>query len=340
MKTLKLSSAMHVLIIVSALIVAIGIAVGLICQFLAGGYFNYGAEYKSYDSVVVNYAYIDLSGLGDEDGVKNICDEEFGNYGVSYYSYTLGETDGGGEFTFKFSDKTDAEKVNNAVEAINTRLTTEAEGYIPSNLSGAVYHEATTLKGGGKAYVYGSIALASVIAFQFLYFLIRYRLTMAFAALLANVHNLAVYVSLVTITRVPVGSSVFTFGAVTVIATVIGCCFLFDNMRKKFKDEAFAKLDAFEQVDICASESLRETTFVPVCVAAVAVLIFVLLSISAMSVTLALSSAALAVIGAAASVYGTAFFTPAVYSRFKAIGDEYKKNRSLAKAADKADKKA
>ena len=39
---------MHIMVAVSALIVAIGLAVGLVCQFIAGGFFNYGEEYKSF----------------------------------------------------------------------------------------------------------------------------------------------------------------------------------------------------------------------------------------------------------------------------------------------------
>ena len=112
MSKLKLSSKMHVMVIVSAIIIAIGLAVGLVCQFIANGYFNYGTEYSSYNSVVVDYAYVDLSGLNGEDGVKKICDEEFKNAGVGYYSSTRGEINGGGELTFKFNKSVNADNVN------------------------------------------------------------------------------------------------------------------------------------------------------------------------------------------------------------------------------------
>ena len=68
MTKLKLSSKMHVMIIVSAVIIAVGLAMGLIFQFVSNGYFNYGADYTSYNSVVVNYAYID----GKEDSINDI----------------------------------------------------------------------------------------------------------------------------------------------------------------------------------------------------------------------------------------------------------------------------
>ena len=42
---------MHLFIIISTVIVAIGLAVGLVCQFVANGFFNPGANYASYKAV-------------------------------------------------------------------------------------------------------------------------------------------------------------------------------------------------------------------------------------------------------------------------------------------------
>ena len=336
MANLKLSSKMHIMVIVSALVIAIGLAVGLVCQFLAGGFFNYGAEYSSYNMVAVDYAFVDLSSFGDEDGIKDVCDEEFEKVGVSYYAFTSGDTNGGGELVFKFNKNTDEANVKKAAEAIHTRLNTEREGYTPSKLSNAYFHSVETDLGGSKAFVYGSIAVASAMVLQFIYFAIRYKLTMAFSALLANVHNVALFVALAAITRVPLGSSVFTFGALTVLMTMAGCAFLFDKMRKKFKDESFAKLDAFEQVDACAKDSFMSIAFTSVCIAAAAVAVFVLLAISSLSVALIVTPAVLALLGAVASFYGTAFFTPAVYSRFKKIGEDFKANRTPNKKKKKS----
>ncbi len=313
MTNLKLSSKMHVMIIVSVAIVAIGLAVGLICQFVAGGYFNYGSEYKSYKSVVVSYDIVNFT----EDSVKEICEDEFKSAGVSYYAFTSAETDMGGEFVYKFSAGTDEAKLQSAAESINGTLNVY-------ELSNAYYHEAGTLLGGGKVLSLGAIALASAVVFQFLYFLIRYKLTMALSALLADVHNFAIFVSLLAITRIPVGNAVLAFGALTVIMTMIGCCYLHDRMRKNLKDEAFAKLGADEQSDICARESLVPVSAAAVAFAVTAVILFVLLSISALSVAGVISAVLSALFAAVATVYGTAFFTPSIYSRFKRIGDEYK----------------
>ncbi len=317
MTNLKLSSKMHLFIIITSVLVAAGIAVGLVFNFVFGGYFNFGSEYASYNSVVVDYAYIDY---GSEDAVREICDKAFDAAGVKYYSTENGETGEGGEFIFKFAKSVNTESIQKAVGVIHSEIT---KGDVNS-LSHAYFHNVKTKMGGAPALKFGAIALASAIAFQFLYFVIRYRLTMAFAALLANVHNLAIYVSLLAITRVPFGSSAIAFGALTVLTTMIGCCLLFDRMRKNLKEESFAKRGVGEQVDICAGESILNVSVLSVFIAASALIMFVFLSISALSVAVVMTPVFLAVLSAVASIYGTAFFTPSVYARFKTIGDNYK----------------
>lgn len=316
MTNLKLCAKMHVMIIVSAAVIAVGLAIGLICQFVGGGYFNYGSDYKSYKSVEISYAFVDFS---DEDKVKDICDEAFKDAKISYFESTYGDTSLGGELVYKFSEKVDNKKLEAAATAITRKLDAADTG-----LSNASFHEIKTELGSGKALIYCSIAVAAAAAFQFIYFAIRYKLTMAFSALLADVHNLAVYVSLLAITRVPIGSGAIAFAALTVLMTMIGCCFYFDRARRNAKNEALSKLGANELCDLSARESLLSVCVASVCVAATAALAFVLMSISALSVAGVLAPVFCALFGAAASVYGTSFFTPAVYSRFKRIGDGFK----------------
>lgn len=329
MKTdFKLSSKMHLFIIISCVVIAIGVCVGTICQFLANGYFNYGADWESYKSITVSYSCVDFA---EEDEVKEVCDKAFSDAGVSYYySDLFGEKTGnvvGGEFTFKFNSSVKDEKLQNAVNAINAVIAEKSNGIIQSVASA---HTVDGLLGSGKALWRGAVALAVVIVVHFIYFALRYKLTMALGALLADVHNLAIFISLLSLTRVPVGSSIITFAVLTVLLTAVGTCFFFDRVRKNVKDEANAKLSAFELVDKSASESFKVNLFLPVCLAAVAVVLFVLTSISAMSALAVLAPAFGAVMCFISCGYGLLLFTPSVYSRFKQIGDNYKQNHSRA----------
>lgn len=59
-ENLKLSSKMHLLIIISSVVIAIGLAVGIICQFVANGFFNYNDDYANYKSVTVDLSLIHI----------------------------------------------------------------------------------------------------------------------------------------------------------------------------------------------------------------------------------------------------------------------------------------
>ncbi len=328
---------MHLFIIITCVIVAIGIAVGVICHCVGGKYFNYGGDFASYKSVTVTYSDIDFSGKQDdpEKVMDDICEKAFKEAGVNSYSKEYGEKSGGGSITYKFVDSTDGGKLDSAVEKINAAIGTSLDGNMFSNAS---WQQINAVYEGSKAFERGGIALATIVVFHFLYFLIRYKVTMAFAALLADAHNLAIYLSLLAITRVPVSSAVMTFAVLTVIITMIGTCFLFDKMRKNIKNEDNAKLSAFELTDKTADESFLLSVILPACIAAVAVVAFILMSISSLSPLAIMASIFMALISCVSCAYGTAMFVPAVYSRFKLIGDKYKAKHTRKAKSKKTDK--
>ncbi len=321
MKTkLNISAKMHVLIIVSSIVLAIGLMVGLICQFLAGGFFNYGGDYTSYKSVSVSYSSVNFT----REEITEICDDAFTATGLSSFASTHGKTNTGGEIVYKFTLSTDDTVLDNAVIAINGKI----EENVGSEISqtNCSVHKDVTLLGGKKALSRCAIAVSVLIVLHFAYFAIRYKLTSALGALLADVHNLLLFLALLAITRVPVGSSVFAFAALVVLLTVIGTCFLFDRVRKNSKDEALSKLSALELSDLSASESLKLNLIMPACLAGAAALLFVLLSISSLSPLAILSPVLCALVGFIACAYGTTTFTPSVFSRFKKLGIAYKAN--------------
>ena len=313
---------MHLFIIISTIVAVIGLAVGLICQFVADGYFNYGAEFKSYNTVEINYAFVEYS---DKDDVIKICDSVFDKSDVSYFAVASGDTNSGGSIIFKFSKGTDGDKLVKAADGIQAAIDADVLSRLERDAqSNAYFHTLETELNGGKVLTFASIAIASAIVLQLLYFMIRYKITMALAAFLANIHNLVIYVSLLAITRVPVGISAVAFGGLTVLMTMIACGYIFDRYRRNLKKETFAKLDGDAQTDTCVNESFKSILYPAVGVATFAVVIFVMLSISAMSALTILTPALTAIFSVASAVYGTVFFTPSVYTRIKRIGDTVK----------------
>lgn len=336
MKTnLKLSSKMHLFIIISTVIIALGLAVGTICHFVANGFFNYSDDYADYVSVSVSYDDIDFSGSGKEpvDLIRDICDKVFSNTGLSSYITVNGDTTTGGRLVYTFTPSTNFADIEKAVTAINADIKTAVESEGGIQFSYASAHTADTLLTGGKAISMAAIAIAVAVVFHFVYFIIRYKFTMALAALLADVHNFALYIALLALCRVPMGSTVAAFSVIAMIMTIIGTCFLFDRMRKNCKNEDYKKLTAFEVSDLSANESLIINTVMPACLAAISVVLFVLMSISSLSPLAILTPVLCSLVIFIVCAYGTAFFTPAVYSRFKLLGDDIKK-----KSAEKAKK--
>lgn len=335
MKTnFKLSSKMHLFIIISTAIIVLGLLVGTICQCVANGFFNYGEDYASYKSVSVTYVNTDFSGLEDTepvDKIKEFCENEFAKQGVKSYGVAVGDTNTGGTVIYKFVSSTDSGKLGLAANDINVKLAEFVNDAAAANNNFATATTSETLLGSGRAIAMAAIAISACIVFHFIYFVIRYKLTMALGAILADLHNLALFLMLMALTRIPVGSSIATFAVITVVLTMIGTCFLFDRMRKNFKDEDLKKLTAFEIVDKTADESFVINTVMPACLATVSVVAFILLSISSLSPLAIISPVLCSFISFISCAYGTVFFVPSVYSRFKLIGDSVK-SKSRKKA--------
>lgn len=331
MTKFKVCSKIHLFIIISVLFIAIGMAVGTICHFCANGFFNYGEEFSSYKCVTVTYY---TSEYKDADAIRPVCDEAlkgFNAYEVSYYS----DNRMGGEIVYKYSAGTDGEKLQSAVDALNVALDKNGSG-----LNVASLHEVSVNEGGARALTYAAFALASAAAFQFLYFIFRYKLRAAFSALLACVHNLGVFVAFAAITRIPVGAQFIAIGAAVVLLTMILTCVLFDRTRKNFKNEIYAKTERVEVVDTSACE-VRTVSFIAVCALAVAVVVLgVFAAISQMWIG-ALAPYGLALLGLIACFYGALFFTPAVHGAIDGVCEKAKASvKSAGKTAKPAKDKA
>lgn len=302
MTKFKVCAKIHLFIIISAIIIAVGMAVGTVCHFCANGFFNYGGEFASYKCVTVTYV---NSENKDEESIKPLCEQALGEFKAYEVSYA--ETSNGGEITYKFANRTDSAKLQAAVDELYSKL--DETG---SHLNDASLREVKVSEGGAKAITFASIALASAAAFQFIYFIFRYKLRAAFSALLASVHNLGVFVALAAITRIPVGAEMIAIGAAVVVLTMILTCVLFDRTRKNFKNDKYEKTERLEVVDISAQES-RKVTFAAVGALACAAVVFgAFATIAAMYIG-AFAPYILAVLGLVACLYGAVFFTPAVH---------------------------
>lgn len=326
MTKFKVCAKIHLFIIISSIVIAIGLAVGTICHYCAGGFFNYGGEFADYKSVSLEY-YLPVT----EQEALSVCEDALG--GLNAFESANSQTTRGGKIVYKFVSSTDTEKLNKAVAEINEKLSVSDDGGV--NLNFASVHEGTIKEGGSKAITFASIALASAAAFQFLYFIVRYKLRAAYSALLACVHNLGLFVALAAITRIPVGAEMIAVGAAVVFITMIFSAVLFDRTRKNFANEKYAKSDRLEVLDTSACE-VRVLTFTSVCALAAAAVIFGVFAAIAQLFAGALAPAALIVLGLVAVGYGAMFFTPAVHGAIDGTCEKVRislKTRKKKKAA-------
>lgn len=300
---IKFSSKTHLFVIISVILVAIGMAIGTVCHFVGGGFFNYGGEYSDYKSIVITSSVAE-----DADGskVRNISSEALS--GISYYECSFSDEGSvSNELIYKFSSSTDGEKLRQATERINSAL---AQNGLTDSV--ATLHEAVTTVGGAKVAIYASIALASAIAVQAIYFCLRYKWGMAVVALASQVHNLAIYAALLAITRVPVGIEGVAFAVAIFFITAITSGVYFDKVRKSVKDEANAKVDIKQLSDAAAHESYKIGAFI-CAAAAIVCAVAAIFAIIASPAFVTLAPYAAAVISLIACWYGYSMFTPALY---------------------------
>lgn len=316
----------HIFIIISALIIVVGMAVGTVCHFVSDGFFNYGGEFSSYKSITVTY----ISPDENDETIKEIAENSFD--GVSpYESSFTSRTDGGGEAVFKFLSSTSDDKINAAVDKINEKLGVNDADY--DNLDIAVAHTDETVTGGSYSLIYASIAVASAAAFQFIYFVFRYKTRAAISALVACVHNVGVYAALLAITRVPVGCEAVAIASVLVFVTMNATCVFFDRTRKNFKDEKFAKTDREEVVALSAKESMGINVTLIVALAILTVLCGIFAAISSLG-AVALAPYAVALCALLSAFYGVAIFTPAVHPLTDGLCEKFARRKKAPQPAD------
>lgn len=319
MTNLKLSSKMHLFIVISSVVLAIGLAIGLICQFVGGGFFNYGGDYSSYKTLTVNYALTDYDESLNEEKIRSACEEAFKENGISAYTSTAADTTKGGEIEYRFGLSVTEDSLSACASKISATLALTDK----SGLSSVTYNnEIATVINAGKIVAMCSIALGVAVVLQFLYYVIRYKFTMALAALLANVHNLLLFLALLAITRVQITSAIVVYAALTVLLTMICSAFFFDKVRKNAAAEQNKRMSAFELVDMSAGNAFFVITFACVAMVAAVAVIAVASLLGSMSLASMLMPVLCIIPSFIVCFYGSVFFTPSVYSRFRQMADK------------------
>lgn len=301
----KVTAKKHLFILISALIIAVGLAVGTICHFVGGGFFNYGGQFDGYKTVEVSYRTSD-DFYGEK--VKEIADARLSGY----LSVSRNDTDLGGSYTYKFASGYESEALSGKATEITEALS--AAG-IESGLAEA--HEFASTVGGSTTLIFVAVAAATAAVFQSLYFAVRYKLSAAVSVLLAHIHNIGVFVALVALTRIPVGIELTALAAAVVLITAVTSCVLFDRIRKNSKEEELkGKHD--EIIDLSAHECYKTNSLFLAALSIVAFVLFLALFGAAQTPYWACFAF---ILGLVACDYGISMFIPSVHGVFANLID-------------------
>lgn len=315
MTDFKLSSKMRLFAIISLAIITIGLVLGTVFHFSSDKFFNYGGEYKSYKSITVNFVYTEF---GKKEEIEEICDKAFDDAGISCLSEQVGTTGIGNNIIYKFSTAVDNDALIAAVSAINTKIAEMTSQFNDIPQSRANFHNETAVKGGEKTLIMAAITLSVIIVVNAIYVLIRYKLSAMCAALIAQLHNFALFAAVLALCRIPVTSAVLVYAVLIALTTAVCVTYTLDRINKNRKDSDNSKLSAAEITDLSVSQTFK-LNFVFCVFLALAAVLMSLLAIGSMSFIVVLSSVLCAFAAFVVSFYGSVIFAPSVYPYFKNV---------------------
>lgn len=314
-------SLIHIYIIITCLILAVGAAVGTVCHFISDGFFNYGADYASGAEVTVNYSIVDYT----QSDVEDICESAFSAQGLK--GYTKGTYESDGYIVYSFSYGVDEEKLDSAVKAIRSGLASNAN--YNAATSNAQYGYYDSLVTNPSAYTWCAVAAAIAIGIEAVYIAVRYRIDMGAVSILSNVNALCLFAAVLAITRIPFGTYVALIALLCLSVSMISVLLFFAKVRSNFKDEDMSKLSPEEHIAGAAANTSKKITYLCGAMLVVSVVYALAALIATFSIS-AMAPALAAVCACAVSWYSSAVFTPALYVRVRG---------NKAEKADKKDKK-
>lgn len=319
MNNFKPASKLRIFAIISCALIIIGIVLGTVFHFVSNGFFNYDGEYSSYKSVTIPYLVIEIETKDEQLDLETICDEAFKNANVTYYFKNKdANATNNKQLEYRFNSSTDVEALNAAKDEINSKiaaLKVFSGGIQPT--SRADVHDYQTILGGEHAISMAAIVIAAIVLVHCVYVMMRYRLSAAFTAIAVDLHNIALFAALLALCRVPVSSTVMVFAILLTLATAIGVTYMLERIKRNANE--YANLSVAEVTNLSAGQTLKANVALPAFLAIAAILLFVVMAVSTMSVMTVLVPALLAIIGFVVTIYGTVMFAPAIYCFIKSI---------------------
>lgn len=263
---------------------------------------NQSADYASSYEVRVS---VDQDVNGSGDAVKAAADKFFADKGIKVNGSEIQVLDDNSTFVYKFSEEPKIE-IKDLKEALSSALKTEtanlvadAEGVYPVNVT--YYREIS-----GMAITLGVAAIAI-----FLYLLIVEKPAAAFAAIVSSVVSALLFISIISIARVPAYPLFAAATTFAVALTAILSAVTVNGFNEVYKIAGNEKLSPAAVAEKVSKKGAKRLIFTA-CVAIVAAIPFV--AFGSLVIKFAAIEVAIAVVTA---TFASAFWTPFMWSIVK-----------------------
>lgn len=265
---------------------------------------NQSADYASSYEVRVS---VDQDVNGSGDAVKAAADKFFADKGIKVNGSEIQVLDDNSTFVYKFSEEPKIE-IKDLKEALSSALKTktetanlvaDAEGVYPVNVT--YYREIS-----GMAITLGVAAIAI-----FLYLLIVEKPAAAFAAIVSSVVSALLFISIISIARVPAYPLFAAATTFAVALTAILSAVTVNGFNEVYKIAGNEKLSPAAVAEKVSKKGAKRLIFTA-CVAIVAAIPFV--AFGSLVIKFAAIEVAIAVVTA---TFASAFWTPFMWSIVK-----------------------
>jgi preprotein translocase subunit SecF len=271
--------------------------------------------------------------------VKDICETEISAKGLKAKYDEEGEyTDGKKEIVYVFSENVEAKTLAETADAVQAALdkavAEENSGIYTATLY--VTSNSETVKSVVPTnYIWrGILAMVVVLAVEFIYVAVRYKLNMGVATTVSSLVSALLTFALVGIVRIPVTTSLAYVGAFSLLYTALLNLAIFNRLRDNLKSDEF-KAQYPETNDAIAASVPVKGLLTFVIASAVALVL-----VGAIAVTSVRWFALAALLSLLVSTYSALLFMPALYLPLKKAADKKaaKRARYDYKLGDKKDK--
>lgn len=236
-----------------AAISAVILISGLILGILLG--YNYSAEKVESKTLEVTYDAVVLIGENTEEDLQKLCESQLDANSLKYTQKRTYEVTNGGMLEYTFEASVSTEKLQAVKSAVESAIYATDSAYADAEMYVNVHeYQAQAMY---ETVWRGAVAVGVGVIVALVYIGIRCGLGKALVGACLAVHDSAMVLAILAITRIPVYAyAPVLFGAIGALLSVLLWLMQSVKMRENFKDAEFRNLSATEAISASLKSSI------------------------------------------------------------------------------------